>query len=346
MNKEKSMDRKIRFGIIGCGAIAQWHITAINAVENAELTAVMDANPSFAQMWGAKYGVPYFFSVEDLLNQGNVDAVSICTPSGLHAELAIKALQAGKHVVVEKPMAITSASLEALLQAERESMALLCPISQLRSMPDIRKAKKFIEDGAIGKLVMADLSMKYYRSPQYYEEKKWRGTWAMDGGGALMNQGIHGVDLMRYLCGEVVQMSAQTGTLFHTIETEDTLAASFTFAHGGLGVLTATTSVFPGFRRRLEICGTDGSLVLEESQLVQLSTRSGITLNGEKKEMKSGSSDPGQIDYEPHILQYRDITRAILTGTGLSLTSEDAAATVRLVLDLYCAAGNYAEEKK
>ena len=215
---------------------------------------------------------------------------------------------------------------------------MLCPISQLRSMPDVQKAKKLIEDGVLGKIVLADLSMKYYRTPKYYEEKKWRGTWAMDGGGALMNQGIHGLDLMRYLCGEVKSVSTCAGALFHSIETEDTLAASLTFSHGGFGVLTATTSVFPGFRRRLEICGTDGSLVLEETQLTQLQTRSGMTLDGVVKEQKSGSSDPSQIDFEPHIMQYRDITQAILFGTDLKLTSEDAANTVRLVLDLYEAA--------
>ena len=329
------MEKKLRFAIIGCGAIAQWHITAIESVENAELAAVMDANPAAAQAWGEKYSVSYFSDMESLLTQGDVDAVSICTPSGLHAELAIKALQAGKHVVVEKPMAITADSLAALLQAEQNSAGRLCPISQLRSMPDIQKAKELIENGALGKIVMADLSMKYYRAPSYYEEKKWRGTWAMDGGGALMNQGIHGLDLMRYLCGEVESVSACAGALYHSIETEDTLAASFSFAHGGFGVLTATTSVYPGFQRRLEICGTDGSLVLEETQLVQLSTRSGLMLDAEKKEMKSGSSDPSQIDFEPHVLQYRDITKAIFSGTDLSLTSEDAANTIRLVLDLY-----------
>ena len=331
------MSKKIRFGIIGCGAIAQWHITAIVAMEHAELAAVMDTNSAAAQHWSEEYDVPFYTDVESLL-QSDIDAVSICTPSGLHAELAIKALRAGKHVVVEKPMAITSDSLDALLQAERESTAMLCPISQLRSMPDVQKAKKLIEDGVLGKIVLADLSMKYYRTPKYYEEKKWRGTWAMDGGGALMNQGIHGLDLMRYLCGEVKSVSTCAGALFHSIETEDTLAASLTFSHGGFGVLTATTSVFPGFRRRLEICGTDGSLVLEETQLTQLQTRSGMTLDGVVKEQKSGSSDPSQIDFEPHIMQYRDITQAILFGTDLKLTSEDAANTVRLVLDLYEAA--------
>ena len=332
------MKNKIRFAIIGCGAIAPWQIKAIQTIETTELVAVMDANPIAAQNWGEKYDVPFFTDVDSMLSKDYIDAVSICTPSGLHAELAIKALEAGKYVVVEKPMAITEESLEALLQAERKSPAMLCPICQLRSMPDIQKAKKLIEEGTLGKIVMVDLSMKYYRAPEYYAEKKWRGTWAMDGGGALMNQGIHGIDAVRYLCGEVDEVSAYIGTLFHNIETEDTLAANFKFANGGFGVMTATTSVYPGFNRRLEICGTDGSLVLEESLLVQLSTRSGMTLNVGKKEIKSGSSNPAGIAFEPHIMQYRDITQSILSGTELKFTSEDAAKTVRLILSLYKAA--------
>jgi len=329
------MNRKIRFAIVGCGAIAQWHVNAIEVTENAELVAVMDANPVVAKEWGEKHCVPYFCDMESLLTNGDIDAVSICTPSGLHAELAIKALRADKHVVVEKPMAITAESLEDLLQAERESKAMVCPISQLRTKSDIHKAKQIIDDGVLGRIVMADLSMKYYRTPEYYEEKKWRGTWALDGGGALMNQGIHGLDLMRHLCGEVSEVSARAGALFHPIETEDTLAASVTFSHGGFGVLTATTSVFPGFQRRLEICGTDGSLIIEGFQIAQLTTRDGQILNGGDKNALSDSNDPTKLPFDVHVAHYQNIVQAILNGSELILTSEDAANTVRLVLDLY-----------
>lgn len=333
------MKKEIRFGIVGCGAIAQWHTHAIKASDNAVLAAVMDPNLSTAKKWGEDYKVPFFTDMDSLL-KSDIDAISVCTPSGLHATLAMQALKANKHVIVEKPMAITADSLKALLQAEEESKARIFPISQLRTMPDVQKAKQLIDDGILGRIVMADLSMKYYRKPEYYEEKKWRGTWMMDGGGALMNQGIHGLDLMRYLCGEVTDVSAHIGTLFHTIETEDTLAANLRFEHGGLGVMTATTSVYPGFRRRLEICGTEGSLVLEEAQLTQLHTRCGMTVDEVQSQQTSGSSDPSQISFEPHARQYQGIVQAIIKQTEPPLTSQDAAKTVRLVLDLYAAAEN------
>lgn len=329
------MGKKIRFGIVGCGAIARWHVAAIDAAEGAELSAVMDVNAAFAKSCGEQYGVPSFCDLDTMLREGSIDAVSICTPSGLHAEAAIKALQAGKHVVLEKPMAITAESLEALLQAERESTGRLCPISQMRSRPDVQRAKKLIEDGVLGRLVLADLSMKYYRTPEYYQEKKWRGTRSMDGGGALMNQGIHGLDLMRYLCGEAEPVSTCAGALVHNIETEDTLAANLAFSHGGFGVITAATSAYPGFQRRLEICGTDGCMVFEEGQLTKLHTRSGLHEENAAEQQRNGSSDPANLDLEPHIMQYRNITQALLGGTDLQLTSEDAAKTVRLVLKIY-----------
>ncbi len=332
------MPGKIKFGIVGCGIIAELQICAIEAVEGAAVTAVMSASEATSRSWGEKYHVDSFTDMESLLRDGDIDAVSICTPSGLHAQQAIQALQSGKHAVVEKPMAITRESLEAMLQAEKESCASLFPICQLRLSPDVRRAKELISQGALGKLVMADLSMKSYRSPEYFQQKKWRGTWALDGGGALMNQGIHGLDLLRYLCGEVSQLSCQAGTLCHNIETEDTLAAVLTFEHGSFGVMTATTSVYAGYQRRIEICGTDGSLVLFGGKLVELKTRSGLMLETDVK-MPPISNDPHLADAMLHTMQFEDIVRAINTNSQPQLTSADAAASVRLVLDLYQSAG-------
>ena len=332
------MSNKIKFGIVGCGTIAEVQMRALEMVEGAEVTAVMSASEATSRSWGEKYHVASFTDMESLLRDGDIDAVTICTPSGLHAQQAIQALQAGKHVVVEKPMAITRESLEAMLQAEKESSVSLFPICQLRLSPDVRRAKELISQGALGKLVMADLSMKSYRSPEYYQQKKWRGTWALDGGGALMNQGIHGLDLLRYLCGDVREVSCRAGTLCRDIEAEDTLAAVMTFEHGGFGVMTATTSVYPGYQRRIEICGTDGSLVLFGGKLIELKTRSGLTLETDVQ-VPPSSNDPRLADAEQHIMQFEDIVRAINTGSQPMLTSADAAASVRLILDLYESAG-------
>lgn len=329
------MKTTIRFGIIGCGAIALWHLRAIEAVEGATLVAVMDENPMVSEAWGQQYGVKAYTNVEKLLQDDDVDAVCICTPSGLHATLGKLALEAGKHVVAEKPMAITAAETEALLQAEKTGGARLCPISQLRFIPDVLQAKQRIEQGQLGRILMVDLSMKYYRDPSYYTEKPWRGTWEMDGGGALMNQGIHGLDMLRFLCGDVSRVFARGGALCHAIETEDTLVANLELAEGGLAVVTAGTAVYPGCQRRLEICGTDGMLVMQEGRLVQLNLRDGTTLDGADKVGLSGCNDPASIDFEPHLWQYRDIVSALLGGGPLALTAADAAGTIRTILSIY-----------
>jgi len=332
------MNKTVKFGIVGCGTIAPWHIRAIGNVEGAEVTAVLHPDAAISQSWAETYGAEPFTRLEDMLCHGDIDAVSVCTPSGQHAGQAIAALQAGKHAVVEKPMSITEASLQAMLEAERQSTAAIFPICQLRLTPDIQAAKELIEQGVLGKLVMADLSMKEYRSEAYYKEKKWRGTWELDGGGALMNQGIHGLDLLRYLCGDVKEFSCRAGALCHNIQTEDTLAASLVFENGCLGVMTATTSVYPGYRRRMEICGTKGSMIFRESELIELHTDSGLTLEAVKQPPQNGLC-PQEPELIPHVLQYRDIVRAITTGVPPRLTSEDAAETVRHVLSLYRAAG-------
>ena len=196
------------------------------------------------------------------------------------------------------------------------------------------EAKRLIESGAVGRILMADLSMKYYRAPAYYGTSGWRGTWAMDGGGALMNQGIHGVDLLRFLCGEVESICAYKNTLLHDIETEDTLSACFTLAGGGMGVMTATTSAYPGHKRRLEICGSLGSLTLTEDQLIRIETKSGIQM--EKTAGQShGASQQLAISYEPHHRQIAAFVKAAGSGGACMPDGEDAAKTLALIFKIY-----------
>jgi len=329
---EKSV---LRIGLIGCGGIAAWHIAAVEALPDLRLTAVCDATPAFAQKVGEKHRAEVYPDADALLGSGNVDAVAICTPSGTHAELGIKALSHHVYPIVEKPMAITPESLDALLEAEKKSRAFICPISQLRFLPDVQRVRDWMNDRALGKLTLADLSMKYWREDDYYTQKPWRGTWAFDGGGALMNQGIHGVDLLRYLCGTPVCISAAAATLCHPIETEDTLSACLQFSSGAICTLSASTASFPGFPRRLELCGEKGSLTLEEGDLVVCSLPgAAVTTHS-----GGGHGDPLAIDTLPHRLQYRNIADAIRHNTPPAVTSADVAETLRLIFDIYRAAG-------
>lgn len=326
----------MRFGVIGCGGIARWHMEAINDLEDAQLAAVCDASGERARSVGESYGIPYYTDASQLIHSADVDAVCICTPSGLHASLAVQALNSGKHVVVEKPLSISRVSLAEVLAAKEASGAKLMVISQLRYSPDVRKAREIICSGRLGRLTMVDLSMKYYRSAEYYANG-WRGTFAMDGGGALMNQGIHGVDILRYLCGEVAQVQCLSQTLLHDIEVEDTLAASLRFTHGALGVITATTSVNPGKERRLEVGGTKGSLVLVEDKLVMLNT-SEETIFQPYDSMCSGANDPLAIGVELHRAQIEDFIQCVKENREPLLNAHEAKKTMNLVFALYEAA--------
>jgi len=325
----------MRFGIIGCGGIARWHADAIQSIAEATLAAVCDADAARASALGGEYGVPCFTEIKNMLDM--VDAACVCTPSGLHARQAEQALLAGKHALAEKPLAITPASLERVLEAQRKSGKLLCAVSQLRFSPDVLKAKRLIEEGALGKILMADLSMKYWRAPEYYANSGWRGTWAMDGGGALMNQGIHGVDLLRFLCGEVESIYARKNTLLHDIEVEDALSACFTLAGGGTGVLTAATCAWPGRRRRLEICGSLGSLTLEEDRLVRAETKSGLNIEKSPGGLY-GVSEPLALALEPHRRQLAAFVEAARSGGPCIPDGEEAAKTLALIFQIYACA--------
>jgi UDP-N-acetyl-2-amino-2-deoxyglucuronate dehydrogenase len=210
---------------------------------------------------------------EKLINSSAVDVVNICTPSGLHAKLAVRALNAGKNVMVEKPLGLNVKECDEVIQAAKQNKKICAVISQLRYSKSTGLVKKAIDEGGIGRPVEAGVYMKYYRAPEYYSSSKWRGTWQMDGGGALMNQGIHGVDLLLHFMGRVKSVQAITKTLMHKIEVEDTAIAIVEFENGAVGVIEGTTSVHPGYPRRFEICGTHGSIIMEEDRIIKWDTK-------------------------------------------------------------------------
>ena len=191
-------EKTVRFGIVGCGMIAHFHMRALLAIGGeASPAACFDAHAPAARAFAEQYGLTAVPSLEELLAGSLVDAVCLCTPSGLHTAQAIQALQAGKHVVVEKPMSLTLADADRLIETAGTTGRKVCVISQLRYQPAVQAVKHALETGAFGQVVSARLSMPYYRSREYYRNGSWRGTWALDGGGALMNQGIHGIDVFR-----------------------------------------------------------------------------------------------------------------------------------------------------
>ena len=255
--------------IVGCGTIAPTHVDAITAEPGigVRVVACCDIDDVMAREFGEKYGIPAV-TWADLLADPAVDAVSICTPSGVHADLGVETMRAGKHVLIEKPLDITPDACERLIDAQRESGKVLACVSQHRFDPATIFVREAIQRGDIGAVALAEARITWYRTQQYYDSGDWRGTWALDGGGCLMNQGVHTVDLMLWLCGRATSVYAQTRTLGHDrIEVEDCVAATVTFENGAIGTIIASTAAYPGFPVRLAVHGTLGTAVMEGDAL-------------------------------------------------------------------------------
>jgi UDP-N-acetyl-2-amino-2-deoxyglucuronate dehydrogenase len=350
------MSSPLRFAIVGCGTIAPTHAEALAALPpgEAELAACCDVVPERAQAFAERFHCRPL-SYDDALADPGIDAVSVCTPSGLHAELGVQAMHAGKHVVVEKPMDITLDACDRLLQAQRETGRTLAVISQHRFDPASQGIKQALDAGELGALVLGDARIPWYRTQEYYDSGDWRGTWALDGGGCLMNQGVHTVDLLRWLCGPVVTVYAQMRTAAHArIEVEDVVAATLTFANGALGTLMASTAAYPGFPARLAVHGTQGSAVIEGDRLHTLALQGRATLAGQQATehalqvaqggtraaaQHAGSiqaaADPSAVWGDAHRAQLQDFIRCCRTGETPLVDGHEGRSAVELVLAVY-----------
>lgn len=329
--------RRLGFGIIGCGMIAEYHVSALEDLhDKAKIIGVADPVRDSAERLAGRHGLKVFDSTEALLNSKDVDVVCICTPSGYHAENIIAASNAGKNVVVEKPMAITKEQLDAINECCRKNDTVLSVISQIRFARDIRRAKFAISEGELGRIVTADMYMKYNRSQEYYDSGAWRGTWKLDGGGALMNQGIHGVDLLQYLAGDVVSVFGVAKTLSRHIEVEDTLSAVIEFQSGAIGVIQATTSVYPGYPRRLEINGDNGTIVVEETAITKMdiagSKTEDITI---RPSFATSASSANAINADYHTAQLNDVIDAIKEHRAPAVYIVEGRKAVDIILAIY-----------
>lgn len=325
----------IRFGILGCGLIARFHADAISGIENAVLVGVADAKPACAESFAEKLSVRAYADYAAMLADPEVDAVCVCTPSGFHYDNAMQALKAGKHVVLEKPMALTSREAKALEECANAGGLTLTVISQLRFSEDIRYVKALLERNAFGKVVLCDLYMKYWRDPAYYAESPWKGTRRFDGGGALMNQGIHGVDILLYLMGGAKVLCARNRTCFHDIEVEDASVSMLEFENGAMGVIEATTCACPGFARRLEITGTEGSVVLVENRIEKLLLGGKTVIDGTSEKRPDTAADPAAMDCCFHRAQLANFVAAVLGDEPLAVTAADGGRAVALIEEIY-----------
>ena len=278
-------NKVFKFGVVGCGSIGPTHGAAIRQIpQEAELIAVADVIADRARNMAQKFDVKRIYSeFKELLADKDLDVICICTPSGMHADMAIAAMQAGKHVIVEKPMDVTLEACDRMIAAEDKTGKKLTIISQHRFDAATQMVKEAIDSGKLGKIILADAHVKWWRTQEYYYSGELRGTWKWDGGGSLMNQGVHTVDVLQYLVGGVNKIWAQTRTGAHKdIEVEDIAVAAMDFSCGAVGTLTATTAAYKGFPVRIDIYGTEGSAVIEGDRLKCMMLKNGQTIVGEE----------------------------------------------------------------
>ncbi|WP_165972103.1 Gfo/Idh/MocA family protein [Paenibacillus piri] len=330
------MNDIMRFGIIGGGVIAPSHAKAITGNTQAELTAIADVAVEKADKLAAEYGVPHVYSdYEELLKRDDIDAVTVAVPSGYHAEVVIAAAEAGKHVLCEKPIDITSDSMTRMIAACRKAGVKLGCVFQRRLTEASIVAKKAVDDGKLGRLVLGDAYQKSYRSPQYYQSAGWRGTWAIDGGGALMNQGVHGIDLIQWLMGDVHSVFAYCSALVREIEVEDTAVAVVKYKNGAFGVLQGTTSVYPGQDTRFELHGEKGTIIFDDSGFKQWKFADSDEEAPKVAPRVSAKNDPLQIANDGHYLLVDDLIRAIRENRDPLISGEEGRKSVDLILAIY-----------
>ncbi len=342
------MSEKLRFGIVGCGVIGPTHAEAIAHLPEATLVSMADAKLEQAQSLAQKYQASAYASLQEMLASEQLDVVNICTPSGMHGEHACQAMQAGCHVIVEKPMEITRQRLDEMLRVQQETGRKLAVISQHRFDEATMKIHALVEEKAFGRLVLGNAIVPWWRSQQYYDSGAWRGTWELDGGGILMNQSIHSIDVLQWLMGPVKSIYAYTDTLAHRMETEDVAVAVLRFANGALGTISATTGAYPGVTTQIQICGDQGSAVIENDKLAFLSLArdaqeevgpygsKSTTLTATSTTQQSGTaSNPAALAATTHMLQIADMIRAIRENGQPLVDGNAARHPVDIILGVY-----------
>jgi UDP-N-acetyl-2-amino-2-deoxyglucuronate dehydrogenase len=317
------------FAIVGTGMVARYHAQAIRSTPGTHLAAVVRADPARRADAEAELGAPCAESYEALLARPDVAAVCLCTPSGVHAVQAVQAARAGKHVLVEKPMALSLEDADSMIDACAGAGVKLGVALQRRADPSFQALRASIVAGELGTPVLGTASVPYLRGQAYYDSAAWRGTWAQDGGGALMNQGIHLVDLLLWLMGDVSEVSARAATLAHEIEVEDCVTASLRFANGALGCLAATTAAAPGFPHRVEVYGSRGGVQIEGETVL----RPGEP-RPEPAAAGAGASPTG-ISATGHTRILADFAAAITEGRAPLVTGEEGRRSLSLVLSVY-----------
>lgn len=329
-------NKPLGFGIIGTGAIAAHHATSINELPNCILIAVCSSSEPRAREAADKFGVKAYSSVAELVARKDIEVVAICTESGNHLEPALAAAKAGKHVLIEKPIEVTLKRADELIAACRSAGVKLGVIFQNRYKPGYIRLKEAVLQGRLGKLLLGNAYIKWYRDEAYYSSSKWKGTLEGDGGAALINQGIHTIDLLLDIMQDVESVYGKVKTAVHAIEGEDLGIALLNFKSGAMGTIEGGTSLYPGYPERLEVFGEKGSIILEGGEIIQWNIKGEEKAAGTKQAAEnSGSSDPMAVNYKLHMAQINDMVHAVLENREPLVNGETARKSLELIQAIY-----------
>jgi UDP-N-acetyl-2-amino-2-deoxyglucuronate dehydrogenase len=333
--------KKWNFGIVGAGNIADFHAKAVRSLTNACLIGICGTNPEKVKSLADKYNCKVYESTTEMLRDPGIDIITIATPSGAHMEPAIEAAENGKHVICEKPLEVSLERIDKMIEAHNKGGTRLGGIFNFRFNEVVRILKRSVDAGRFGTITNASVYVPWWRSDEYYNSS-WRGTWLLDGGGALMNQSIHMVDMLQYVAGPVSSLKAYTATLAHPkIEVEDSATAVLRFRTGALGIIYGSTASYPGQFRRIEVTGTGGTAIIEENsikvwQFVQQQDEDKEILQKFNEiEGGGGVSDPMAIPFEPHARNIEAFINSVETGLPFEIDGYEARKSVEIILGIY-----------
>ena len=331
----------MKFGIIGCGVIAFTHASALKALEpeGCRRYACCDIIPDKADQYARDHGFEkVYYDYHALLADPEVDVVCVCVPSGLHGQVVMDASNAGKAVVCEKPMEITPAKVDQMIEVVRRNGTKVQCIFQRRLMPVAIAARELVRSGALGRICMAEARLNYYRDQAYYNSAGWRGTWELDGGGALMNQGVHGIDLILWMLSDQVErIYGHAATMSRSIPVEDTAAALIRMKSGAVCVIQGATTAYPGFSSTFTIYGDKGTVSFDDQHIIawEFIDKENAPLRPDLGEAVGGAKNPIDIGIYGHICLLRDIAQAVREDRAPMLPPEEAALAVKVICGIY-----------
>lgn len=336
------MSSPLGFAIVGTGMIAGYHAQAIARTPGARLVGVISRSPDKGPAFAAKHGIPVLTTtVEAMVALADVHVINVTTPSGAHLDPALAAIQAGKHVVIEKPLEITPERCDRIIAAADKAGVKVAAIFQGRFGEGTQKVKAALDAGRLGRLVLASAYVKWHRTTDYYKTA-WKGTWDLDGGGALMNQAIHGVDLLQWFAGLPTEVSGRFTRRVHTdIQADDTTVATLQFPDGALGTIEASTALWPGWSRRIELCGEHGSIALEDDTIVKWDFAKpepgdeAIRAAQHDNALGSGAGNPAGISIAGHLRQITDLVEAVRDRRAPAIDAAEGRKAVALVHAIY-----------